>query len=226
MVNSWVLGQVNEKSKQRQHLNCLRNGLWKLQPYQLWVVFGPDEDLAYELHHVADFLSDWDSSQEAEGLYIRALNGKEKALGAEHTSTLDAVNNLGTLYTDQGKLSQAQEMYMRALEGKEKALGAEHTSTLDTVNILGILYADQGKLSQAQEMYMRALEGKEKALGAEHTSTLDTVNILGILYADQGKLSQAEEMYVRALEGYKAAPYTNATRINGLQQSVRAIRLD
>ncbi|SLM37739.1 beta transducin-like protein het-e4s [Lasallia pustulata] len=72
---------------------------------------------------------------EAEAMYRRALEGKEKAWGPEHTSTLDT----------------------------EKAWGPEHTSTLGTVNNLGVLYKDQGKMAEAEAMYRRALEGKEKA---------------------------------------------------------------
>ncbi len=53
-------------------------------------------------------------------MYQRALDGYEKALGPEHTSTLDTVNNLGRLYKDQGKLAEAEKMYERALGGKEK----------------------------------------------------------------------------------------------------------
>ncbi|KAI0402570.1 kinesin light chain [Xylaria palmicola] len=68
--------------------------------------------------------------KEAEEMYQRALQGDEKALGPDHTSTLDTVNNLGNLYSDQGKLKEAEEMYKRALQGKEKALGPDHTSTL------------------------------------------------------------------------------------------------
>jgi tetratricopeptide (TPR) repeat protein len=70
----------------------------------------------------------------------RAVAGEEKALGPEHTSTLDTVNNLGLLYRAQGRLVEAEAMYERALAGKEKALGTEHTSTLDIVNNLGLLY--------------------------------------------------------------------------------------
>jgi hypothetical protein len=44
-------------------------------------------------------------------MYQRALQGKEKALGLEHTLTLDTVNNLGALYKNQGKLSKAEKMY-------------------------------------------------------------------------------------------------------------------
>ncbi|KAF2804503.1 uncharacterized protein BDZ99DRAFT_153321 [Mytilinidion resinicola] len=179
-----------------------------------WVV----EDIAFDARDVieasvtpwmfqslGDLLSGEDRLKEAEEMYDRALQGKEKALGAEHTSTLNTVNNLGLLYADQGRLDKAEEMYNRALQGCEKALGAEHTSTLSTVNNIGNLYKAQGWLDKAEEMYNRALQGCEKALGAEHTSTLSTVNNLGNLYADQGRLDKAEEMYNQALQGCKKA---------------------
>jgi len=37
---------------------------------------------------------------EAKEMYLWALDGKEKAWGPEHTSTLDIVNNLSSLYAD------------------------------------------------------------------------------------------------------------------------------
>jgi tetratricopeptide (TPR) repeat protein len=54
---------------------------------------------------------------EAEQMYQRALQGKEKAWGPDHTSTLSTVNNLGNLYADQGKLVEAEQIYQRALQG-------------------------------------------------------------------------------------------------------------
>jgi tetratricopeptide (TPR) repeat protein len=138
---------------------------------------------------------------DAEKMYQEALQGIEKALGAEHTLTLAVVNNLGAPYEKQGKLAEAETMYKRALQGYEKAWGPDHKSTLDVVNSLGVLYASQGKLGDAEQMFQRALRGQEKVLGLEHTSTLSTVNNLGLLCADQGKLSEAEQMYQRALQG-------------------------
>ena len=40
---------------------------------------------------------------------MRALRGYEKVWGAEHTLTLDTVNNLGILYAKQGKMVEAEE---------------------------------------------------------------------------------------------------------------------
>ncbi|KAF2025710.1 hypothetical protein EK21DRAFT_75787 [Setomelanomma holmii] len=142
---------------------------------------------------------------EAEQMYVRALRGKEAALGHEHTSTLSTVNNLATLYYNQGKLAEAEQMFLRALRGYKAALGPEHTSTLHTVNNLGILYKNQGKPTEAEQMYLRALRGYKAALGPGHMSTLNTVNNLGALYYNQGKLAEAEQMYERALRGKEAA---------------------
>ncbi|KAK5263058.1 hypothetical protein LTR96_011509 [Exophiala xenobiotica] len=108
----------------------------------------------------------------AEQMYLLTLGGFEKALGPDHTSTLNTVNNLGLLYRDQGRLGEAEKMYQRALARYETALGPDHTSTLRTVNNLGYLYRHQGKLEEAETMYRRALQGFQKSLGADHPSTV------------------------------------------------------
>ena len=57
---------------------------------------------------------------EAEPLYRRALEGREKTLGPDHLHTLISVNNLGLLLYTQGKLNEAEPLLRRALEGREK----------------------------------------------------------------------------------------------------------
>lgn len=46
--------------------------------------------------------------EEAEKLHHRELTGYEKALGPDYTSTLATVNNLGHLYSDQGRLKEVE----------------------------------------------------------------------------------------------------------------------
>lgn len=58
--------------------------------------------------------------KEVEDMYLRALAGYEKAWGSKYTSTLNTVNNLDLLYSDQGKMKEVEDMYLRALVGKEK----------------------------------------------------------------------------------------------------------
>lgn len=85
---------------------------------------------ASDAFHNLDLLyTDQGKLTEAEEMYRRVLDGKEKAWGREHTSTLSTVNNLGTLYKDQGKLVEAENIYRRALDGYEKARGLDYLST-------------------------------------------------------------------------------------------------
>ncbi|KAK0834069.1 hypothetical protein LTR03_014646 [Friedmanniomyces endolithicus] len=99
----------------------------------------------FGVHHKATAL-DWKSSQEVEGLYVRALQGREEAWGPKHTPTFSTVNNLGNLYADQGrrKEAEAEAVYLRALQGHEKALGPKHPSTSNTITCFGNSYAEQG----------------------------------------------------------------------------------
>src|SRR2546423_8025095 len=57
-------------------------------------------------------------------MYLQALQGKEKALGAEHTSTLDTVNNLGNLYNNQGKMAEAEAMYLWGAARVREGMGS------------------------------------------------------------------------------------------------------
>jgi tetratricopeptide (TPR) repeat protein len=147
-----------------------------------------DNGMEWAYHNLGDLYSDQGKLVEAEQIYERALQGKEKALGAEHTSTLDTVNNLGNLYKNQGKLAEAEQMYERALQGYEKALGADNATTyipaLNTISNLGSLFECQSDLAKARIMYSKALIGCEKVLGPNHLRsrslrdslrTLDTV---------------------------------------------------
>jgi tetratricopeptide (TPR) repeat protein len=201
-----VASEVPDKSE--KHWWLLQRRLLQHATRQAFFIVDAKVDingLDWGFHNLGNLYKNQGKLAEAEAMYLRALEGYEKALGPDHTSTLSTVNNLGNLYKNQGKLAKAEAMYLRALKGNEKALGPDHTSTLFTIHNLGALYSDQCKLAKAEAIYLRALKGCEKALGPDHTSTLSTVNNLGNLYSDQGKLAKAEAMYLRALEGKEKA---------------------
>jgi hypothetical protein len=76
-------------------------------------------------------------------MYIRALQGKEEALGPDHTSTFQTINNLNNLYANQSKLAEAEKMYIRALQGYEEVLELElvllYLLVLNTIFVFGDL---------------------------------------------------------------------------------------
>jgi tetratricopeptide (TPR) repeat protein len=69
-------------------------------------------------------------------MYLRALQGYEKALNLERASTyapsLNTVNNLGLLYADLGRLDEAEKTYQRALEGMGTPSIYQHSTRLTT----------------------------------------------------------------------------------------------
>ncbi|TEY71167.1 hypothetical protein BOTCAL_0100g00040 [Botryotinia calthae] len=221
-VHSWIVFVLNkewDKSLARLALTCIASEVPDRNEKYWWLLerrllqhairqefFIEDakvdiDGLYHEFHRLGNLYYNHGKLAEAEVMYCRALEGKEKALGSNHISIFNTINNLGNIYYKQGKLAEAEVVYCRALEGKEKAFGSDHISTLDTINNLGNIYSDQGKLAEAEVIYRQALEGKEKVLGSDHISTLDTINNLGNVYSDQGKLAEAEVIYLQVLEG-------------------------
>ena len=148
----------------------------------------------------------------AEQIYKRALRGYEKALGAEHTSTLQTVNNLGILYKNQGKLAEAEQMYERALRGYETALGIDNITTyipaLNTLWGLGSLFKRQADFTKARIMYLKALAGYEKVVGPEHPKCQSLQEIL----QDLETITEGEAMKGR--EEPATDPQGNVSRLD------------
>ena len=102
-------------------------------------------------------------------MYQRALQGKEKARGPEHTSTLETVNNLGNLYKNLGRLDEAEKMYRRALQGFEKTLNPEtikkYVPALTVMQNLANLLQKTDKIEEAKELYLRVITGAKANFG-------------------------------------------------------------
>ena len=62
---------------------------------------------------------------QAEPLYMRALEFRETILGKSHPDVAAILNNLGQLYFRQHRYGDA-ESYRRALDIREKSLGPSH----------------------------------------------------------------------------------------------------
>ncbi|KAF2187947.1 hypothetical protein K469DRAFT_769869 [Zopfia rhizophila CBS 207.26] len=150
------------------------------------------------LHNLGNLYRDHGRLSEAEKMYPRALKGRKKTIGAEHTSTLGSIHCPRNTLRGLGKLCDAEKMYQRALEGREKALGAEHTSTLNTFS----------RLANKQAGKQRYFSALLACLLACLLASL-TVSNLGLLYNIQSKLDEADKMYQRALKGHQHPPGLN-----------------
>jgi tetratricopeptide (TPR) repeat protein len=190
-----------------------------------WLELGDDVSAAYEsvfdgwkrdeqekvASRLASFLSTAGCYGDfTESLYRRALEGREKALGAEHSVTLMSVQDLGSFLSVKGAhvkgdQDEAESLCRRAMEAQERILGPEHPDTLSSVNSLGMILSWKNEREEAEALHRRALEGREKALGPEHPDTLKSINNLAMVHSDNKEYAEAEALFLRALEGKEKA---------------------
>ncbi|KUJ07733.1 uncharacterized protein LY89DRAFT_742504 [Mollisia scopiformis] len=238
-VHSWIVFVLNKewnKSLARLALTCVASEVpntnekhwWLLQQRLLQhatrqALFIADakvdvDGLYWGFHNLGDLYSDQGKLAEAEAMYLRALEGKEKALGLDHTSTLLTVNNLGKLYSNQGKLAEAEAMYLRALEGYENALGLELVSfylpALNTMFAFGDLFSQTDQKDLAKAMYNRALSGYTAVQGPSSNwcrELEDRLRALQVMSAES-KVSQNDFTKPKA------------TKSSSLKQKLRNLR--
>ncbi|KAF1829960.1 hypothetical protein BDW02DRAFT_124922 [Decorospora gaudefroyi] len=142
--------------------------------------------------------------QRAVQMYQRALDGYEKAWGPEHTSTLDTVNNLDTLYVDLGRLDEAETMLQRVLDGYAKVVSPDNLMTyvpaLNNMGAFASLRESQGCVDDARWWYSQALLGYEKTFGRDHDKCESLRTKLALLARNEGEQSSFAD--ARLIEDY------------------------
>ncbi|NEQ68864.1 MAG: tetratricopeptide repeat protein [Symploca sp. SIO2D2] len=137
---------------------------------------------------------------EAERLYLRALNLRETFLGNKHPNFANSINSLAGLYSLQGKYDKAETLYLKALQLRKEFFDKEDADVATSFHNLAGLYSLQGKYDEAEALYLQALELMEKSLGYEHPDVATSTNDLANLYLSQGRYKEAEPLYLQALE--------------------------
>ena len=150
-------------------------------------------------NQVGYYLDDRAQYPEAAAWYQRAIAIGEQVFGPEHPNLATDLNNLATLYVNQGEYEQAEPFYQRAIAIDEQVLGSAHPYLATRLNNLANLYFKQGKYEQGAPLYQRAIAIDEKVLGPEHPALATDLNNLANLYSGQGKYEQAAPLYQRAI---------------------------
>ena len=115
--------------------------------------------------------------KEAEVLCKRALDIREKCLGAFHPDVAKQLNNLALLCQNQGKYDDVESYYKRAIEIYQKTLGIDDPNVSKTKNNLASAYLKQQKYKEAEQIYKDVLtraQEKEASNKSLHPSTTGT----------------------------------------------------
>ena len=143
---------------------------------------------------------------EAEPLFKRALEARERLQGKEDTDTLICAGRLASLYQAQGRYGEAEPLFLRAVEGYEQGKGKEHPSTLLSINSLAQLYVDQGRYGDAEPLTGACSMPKNARFGREHPliRSPSVNNLAEPLSWARAVYGEAEPLYRRALEAQRA----------------------
>ncbi|MEH2458045.1 tetratricopeptide repeat protein, partial [Nostoc sp.] len=67
---------------------------------------------------------------QAEPLFLQALELRKRLLGDAHPSVATSLNDLALLYNSQGRYDQAEPLFLQALEIRQQVFGINHFNTV------------------------------------------------------------------------------------------------
>jgi len=133
----------------------------------------------------------------------RALEIREKILGANAAETLDCVLALSRLYQAKNNQTQAESFARRALEAATKIYGAESLKYAEALSALARIRFIQTVYTESETLNRQVLEIREKEAGAESLAVADSLQNLGVLYRAMNDYAKAEQNFTKALAIYE-----------------------
>ena len=159
----------------------------------------PSTVLADSLNNLAGLYYAQGRYEEAEPLYKKALQLRQKLLGDRHPDVATSFNNLAALYYDQGRYEEAEPLYRQELKLRQQLFGSQHPDVATSFNNLAGLYSAQGRYDEAELLYQQALQLRQELFGDQHIDVANSLNDLALLYKDQGRYIESERLYNQAI---------------------------
>jgi len=174
---------------------------------------------------------------EAEKLYLRAIEIQEQLDGKDNLSVAYSLNNLGLLYSEQKKYDKSEETLRRALTIREKKLEPTDTNIAVTLVNLGKLYSDQDKLTEAESLYDRAFKIFVLAGDENLEGIFVCIDNLALIYEKTKNYKKAEPLYrfaIAVLEKFNGRndatliPYLEdyAALLRKLKRNAEAVKVE
>jgi tetratricopeptide (TPR) repeat protein len=109
--------------------------------------------VALNLNNLAAIAEARGNTAQAESLYLRSLQIREKVLGSDHPQVATSLNNLALLYSRSlGRYSEAERYFRRALSILERSCGANHPNTLACLASYTALLRHLGREAEATKL--------------------------------------------------------------------------
>lgn len=150
--------------------------------------------------------------ENAEPLFRRAIEGREKVLGVNDPETLKSKQDLGWMFYRKGDFSAAEPLWRGALPGLEKRLGVNHRDTLACAHNLAQIHEHNGKLDEAEKLWQQAFAGSLKLLGATHPTTILFKDSLISVLTKKGDMEKLLELQLETISKREKEPESAGDR--------------
>jgi non-specific serine/threonine protein kinase/serine/threonine-protein kinase len=139
-------------------------------------------------------LHDQDRLEDAEPLYLEAIEGMQRTRGPVDRETLTTRHNLALLRQQKGEYDTAERMFREIAEVQKSMTGSDGEDSLTTMNSLAVLLRDTNRSEGAESLQRTVLEGRRSVLGSSHPDTLSSMHNLGVFLADSQRPDEAEPL--------------------------------
>lgn len=135
---------------------------------------------------------------DAEKMFLSALDVTRRACGEDHADTLACMSGLGDFYVKQGKPEKAIPLLSEACDRKLRLLGPAHPNRLSSLRSLAAAYAAQKDYRRAEPLYREASREYAKIAAADDYLPGATLADAATCQLRMNRLPEAETTYLQA----------------------------
>ncbi|CAI9298832.1 unnamed protein product [Lactuca saligna] len=159
---------------------------------------------------------------DAERLFMGALQEAKEGFGERDPHVASACNNLAELYRVKKAFDKAEPLYLDAISILEESYGHDDIRVGAALHNLGQFYLIKNELDKARVFYERALKIKRRVLGEGHADYAETMYHLGKVLDLQGNEKDAEALIKDSIqilkEGGQGGSFLYTRRLRTLVQ--------
>ncbi|MEO6304058.1 MAG: CHAT domain-containing tetratricopeptide repeat protein [Bacteroidia bacterium] len=131
---------------------------------------------------------------ESEKLYLKAIEIKEKKLGA-HPDLAHLKKGLAQLYMEMGKTGEVEKLLQSAYDINKRKLGENNPATVSTQQELANFYRFSNNAPKALELMTKVVEKKKTIYGENHPNYIQALEDLALAQWQNNKIAETKANY-------------------------------
>ncbi|MCE3228929.1 MAG: hypothetical protein K0S32_3480 [Bacteroidetes bacterium] len=175
--------------------------------------------LKINLANIYRFMKRYD---EAEKLYLVAIDAKEKKLGA-HPDLAHLKKGLAQLYMEMNKTAEVEKLLNSAYDINKRKLGENNPATVSTQQELANFYRFNNNSQKALDLMLKVTEKKKTIYGESHPNYIQALEDLSLAQWQNNKITEAKNGYKMVIDN--TLNYIN-TFFNSLNENEKTLYWD